>query len=195
MENFIKIQDKNLFLLNKELLGLSEAQLWIGPNSDGPTDNNDERVLRERQQEEMEKNMFDYRISGIEAVNLTESKNFHGWFEVDISNWHAGIYRFNIHSKAHIQAPKGTKLRPIRDGQYSWPDLSDEFLINLSDEQKQFLYLEKNKAGFCIRIEITENREIKSAGNGIDWIEKWPEMKKETVAHYEEKMEFAKKIR
>ena len=67
------------------------------------------------------KNKPGHRISGIEAVNLAESKNFPGWFEVDTSHWQAGIYRFNIHSKPYIQAPKGTELRPIRDGQYSWP--------------------------------------------------------------------------
>ena len=75
MENFIKIQDKNLFLLNKELLGLNEAQLWIGPSPDGPTDNNDQRVLQERAKEEEHKNKPGHRISGIEAVDLTESKN------------------------------------------------------------------------------------------------------------------------
>jgi len=192
MENIIKIQDRNLFLLNKDLLGLSEAQLWIGPNPDGPTDNNDERVLQERAREERDKNKPGHRISGIEAVNLVESKNFPGWFEVDTTDWQAGIYRFNIHSKPYIKAPKGTKLKPIRDGQYSWPNFSDKFLLNLPDEQKQFLYLEKNNAGFCLRIEITKDREIKPAGNGVEWIHKWPELKKDMEAHYKEKLEIAK---
>ncbi len=195
MENFIKIQDKNLFLLNKELLGLGEAQLWIGPNPDGPIDNNDQRVLQERVKEESEKNKPGHRISGIEAVNLTESKNFPGWFEVDTSDWQSGIYRFNIHSRPYIQAPNGTELRPIRDGQYSWPNFSDEFLLNLPDEQKQFLYLEKNKAGFCMRIEILESQEIKSAGDGLNWIMRWPEIKKEVEAHYNEKMKLAGKTK
>lgn len=188
MKQFIKIQDKDLFLLNTELLGLKEAQLWIGPNPDGPIDNNDERVLKERAQEELEKNKPDHKISGIEAVDLIESEKFPNWFEINTSNWQPGIYRFNIHSKAYIQAPNGTKLRPIRDGQYSWPSSSDEDLVNLPDEQKQFLYLEKNKAGFCIRIEITEDREIKPAGDGLEWISKWPEIKKEVEEHYEEKI-------
>lgn len=188
MENFIKIQDKNLFLLNLELLGLPEAQLWIGPSPDGPTDNNDQRVLKERVEEEQNKDKTGHRISGIEAVDLEESKNFPGWFEINTSKWQTGIYRFNIHSKPYIQAPRGTELRPIRDGQYSWPNFSDEDLLNLSDEQKQFLYLEKNKAGFCMRIEITAEGEIKPAGDGLEWIEKWPEIKKETEAHYQEKM-------
>jgi hypothetical protein len=191
MENFIKIQDKNLFLLNKELLGLDEAQLWIGPNPDGPTDNNDQRVLKERAKEEENKNKPGHRISGIEAVNLAESKNFPGWFEVNTNDWQTGIYRFNIHGKPYVQAPKGTELRPIRDGQYSWPNFSDKFLLNLPDEQKQFLYLEKNQAGFCIRIEITEGREIRPAGDGIGWINKWPEIKKESEAHYKEKINLA----
>jgi hypothetical protein len=191
MERFIKIQGKNLFLLNKELLGLDEAQIWIGASSDGPVDNDDKRVIQERAQAETEKNTPDHRISGIEAVNLTESNNFPGWFEVDTSTWQTGIYRFNIHSRPNIKAPNGTELQPFRDGQYSWPNLSDEFLISLSDDQKKFLYLENNKAGYCLRIEIEENREIKPAGNGIEWIPKWPELKKETAEHYEEKIKQA----
>lgn len=183
MKDFIKIQDKNLFLLNKDLLGIDEAQLWIGPNPDGPLDNDDERVLRERKEVEENKYKENQRISGIEAVNLSESKNFPGWFEVSTTNWIQGIYRFNIHSKPGIQASFGTPLRDIRDGQYSWPNFSDDFLLNLSDKQKQFLYLERNKAGFCMRIEIGADGEIKSAGDGINWIEKWPELKKETQAY------------
>lgn len=178
-----------------ELLGLPEAQLWIGPNPDGPTDNNDQRVLQERAREEAEKNKPGHRISGIEAINLAESKNFPGWFEVNTTSWQAGIYRFNIHGKPYAQAPNGTDLRPIRDGQYSWPIFSDEFLVNLPDEQKQFLYLEKNKAGFCMRIVITEEREIKPAGDGLEWIDKWTEIKKEIEAHYKEKMELAGKTK
>ena len=188
MNQFIKIQDKDLCLLNTELLGLKEAQLWIGPNPDGPIDNNDKRVLKERAQEEKEKDKPNHRISGIEAVDLIESEKFPNWFEINTSNWQSGIYRFNIHSKPYIQAPNGTKLRPIRDGQYSWPSSSDEDLMNLPDEQKQFLYLEKNKAGFCMRIEITKDREIKPAGDGLEWISKWPEIKKEVEEHYKEKI-------
>lgn len=116
MKEFIKIQDKNLFLLNVEILGINEAQLWIGPNPDGPLDNDDQRVLseRERHRENPER-----RISGIEAVDLTVSEKFPGWFEVDTSSWISGVYRFNIHSKSGVEAPNGTPLRTIRDGEYS----------------------------------------------------------------------------
>jgi len=192
MKDFIKIQDKNLFLLNIELLGLEEAQLWIGPSPDGPTDNNDERVLRERVEEENKKSEPDHRISGIEAVDLLESEGFPGWFEVDTSTWQPGVYRFNIHSKANVQAPNGTPLRPIRDGQYSWPCFSDENLINLSDEQRGFLYLERNQAGFCMRIEKNEDGEIKPAGDGQEWIKNWPEIKKQVDKHYTERLKLAK---
>ena len=187
MKELIKIQDKNIFLLNKELLGLDEAQLWIGPNPDGPTDNDDARVARERAKAEVEKDLPGSRISGIEAVDLKESEDFSGWFEVNTTDWAIGMYRFNIHSKAGMSAPNGTPLRPIRDGQYSWPNFSNEDLLNLPDDQKQFLYLERNKAGFCLRIEITPDREIKSAGDGLEWIAKWPEMKKESEDYYREK--------
>jgi len=63
--------------------------------------------------------------------------------------------------------------------------------LNLSDEQKQFLYLERNKAGFCIRIEILEDGEIKPVGDGLEWIDGWPELKKESEKHYEEKIKNA----
>ena len=63
MNDFIKIYDKNLFLLNMELLGLNEAQLWIGW-PDGPTDDDDEKVLQRRAED---KRMNP--ILGIEAVN------------------------------------------------------------------------------------------------------------------------------
>ncbi|MFA6184421.1 MAG: hypothetical protein WC682_04985 [Parcubacteria group bacterium] len=192
MKEFIKIEGRDLFLLNTELLGLKEAQLWIGLSPDGPLDNNDQRVLVERAREMENKNNPGNRISGIEAVNLTESKKFPNWFEVNTSAWQAGIYRFNIHSNPNVHSPNGTELRPIRDGQYSWPNFSDEYLLNLPDEQKEFLYLEKNKAGFCLRIEILENREIKPTGDGLEWIKNWSEIKKETEAHYREKMNFAK---
>lgn len=161
-------------------------------NPNGPADNNDKRILEERAREEAEKNNPNHRISGIEAINLIASEVFPNWFEVDVSNWQAGIYRFNIHSKPFIQAPNGTKLRPIRDGQYSWPNFSDNYLLNLPDEQKQFLYLEKNKAGFCVRIEITDNREIKAAGDGVDWIKNWSELKEQMEEHYKEKMKLVR---
>lgn len=195
MESFIKIQDKNLFLLNVELLGLSESQLWVGPSPDGPADNDDRRVLKERSMEEEKINKPNYRISGIEAVDLLESQSFLGWFEIDVSIWPIGVYRFNIHSKSGVQAPNGTPLRPIRDGQYSWPNFSDESLLNFPDEQKQFLYLEKNQTGFCMRIEITEERKIRSAGDGLMWIARWPELKKEVDAHYKEKMKMCIKTK
>lgn len=181
MQDFIKIQDRNLFLLSKDLLGLAETQLWIGLAPDGPLDNDDERVFRERQKAKETENDSGQRISGIEAVDLTESEKFPGWFEVDTKKWKSGVYRFNIHSKADVQAPNGTLLRPIRDGQYSWSSFSDEALLSLTDEQKQFLYLEKNKAGFCMRIEIGEDGKIAPAGDGSEWVEKWPELKKETT--------------
>lgn len=168
MKEFIRIQNKNLFLLNTELLGLKEAQLWIGERADGPADDNDERVLRERAENEAKKGMPEYKISGIEVMDLMESEKYPGWFEVDTSNWPAGIYRLMVHSKAGVQAPNGTKLNPqARDLQYSWPIFPDEYLANLPEDLKKFLYLEPNKRGFCIRIEITPEREIKPTGNWI----------------------------
>ncbi|MFA5129092.1 MAG: hypothetical protein WC445_04005 [Patescibacteria group bacterium] len=195
MKEFIKVQDKNLFLLNTELLGLREAQLWIGSRVEGPTDNNDERVLKERAEEETNKNTPGHRISGIEAVDLLESEKFPGWLEVDTSDWQPGIYRFNIHSKAYVQSAKGTPLRPIRDGQYSWPGFSEEDLMNFCDEQKSFLYLEKNKAGFCMRIEKTEDGGIRPAGDGREWIKNWSEIKKGVEQHHADKVNLGRQTK
>jgi hypothetical protein len=182
MEKFIKIQDKNLFLLNAELLGLPEAQLWIG-RPDGPADDDDQKVA-ERRRDDKKINS----ILGIEAVDLKVSENFPGWFEVDTSSWPAGIYRFNIHSRMNVQAPNGTELQDMRDLEYSWPKFSDEYLLRLPEEQKEFLYLEKNKRGFCMRIEKTTDGELKPAGDGKEWIANWPEIKKETIKHMQEKI-------
>jgi len=192
MIEFIKIIGKDLFLLNIDMLGLNKAQLWIGSSPDGPTDNNDERVLNERAKEEQKKDLPGHRISGIEAVNLVVSEKYPGWFEVNTSVWQEGVYRFNIHGKSNNEAPKGTPLRPIRDGQYSWPNFNDEYLLDLPNRLKQFLYLEKNNAGFCMRIEITSERIIKPAGDGIDWIPNWPDIKKDIDNHYKEKINLAK---
>jgi hypothetical protein len=182
MKELIRIQDKNPFLLNTELLGLKEAQLWIG-HSDGPADDDDERVRREREDDKAKNAIY-----GIEAANLKESEKYPDWFEVDTSHWSAGVYRFMLHSYAGIQAPKGTSLRDMRDGQYSWPNIPDDILMNLSDSQKKFLYLEKNKRGFCFRIKIDDNRNIEPAGDGLEWISQWPEIQKEVAEHIETKL-------
>jgi hypothetical protein len=187
MKEYLKIIGKNLFLINKETLALNEAQLWIG-RADGPTDNDDERVARERTEEEKFKDEPNRRPFGIEAINIKEDENNLGWYKVDVSSWPAGIYRFNVHSKANVEAPNGIPLRPIRDGQYSWPKFSDEELTAMDDSQKDFFYLERNNAGFCFRVEITADREIKPAGDGCEWLKDWPEIKKKVDEHYQNKM-------
>ena len=155
MDDLIKIQAKNLFLLNKDLLGLDEAQLWIG-KADGPSDDDDKRVQREREEAKTKGEIY-----GIEAVDL---KSKDGWFEVDVQNWPAGVYRLMLHGKAGIKAPNGTELKNERDLEYFWPKISEETLKELSEEQKKFIYREKNGRGFCFRIKINENREIIPAG-------------------------------
>lgn len=192
-EDFIKIHSADLFLLNKNLLGTSEAQLWIGERAEGPADDDDERVLRERKENEAKKGTPEYKISGIEAVNLRESEKFPGWYEINTANWKAGIYRLMVHGKANEKTPYGSPISPSRDLQYSWPVFPDEYLKSLSPELKKFLYLERNKRGFCIRIEITESREIKPAGDGEEWIHRWGEIKKERDEHVEKKIGRTKK--
>ncbi len=168
MDEFIKIQGKDFFLLNKELLGLSEAELWIGA-ADGPVDNDDARVMRERSEHEKIKDKPGVRPFGISAVTLSESTKFPGWFEISTAQWPAGIYRFNLHSKAGVQSPKSPPLNPqVRDQEYSWAQFCD--LTQYSIVDQQFFYQERNSQGFCLRIEITADREIKPAGDGPEWI-------------------------
>jgi hypothetical protein len=187
MKEYLKIIGNNFFLINKETLGADEAQLWIR-KADGPVDNDDERVSKERAEEEKLKGELNRRPFGVEAVEVKENSEYPGWYGVDVSAWPVGIYRFNVHGKANVEALNGTPLRPIRDGQYSWPKFSDEELTAMDDNQKDFFYLEKNNAGFCFRLEITADREIKPAGDGRDWLEKWPEIRKKVDEHYQEKM-------
>lgn len=168
MEEFIKIEGSS-FLLNTDMLGLNEAQLWIGGAPDGPKDNEDERVLNERVKAKTENNPGS-RISGIEALNLRESKRHLGWFEIEVISWKPGVYRLMIHSRAYVPAPKGTPIRSGRDLQYSWPVFSDDYLRNMPYKLQKFLYLEPNGTGFCIRIEVTESHQIRPAGNGPEWI-------------------------
>jgi len=187
MKKYLKIIGKNIFLINKETLGLDEAQLWIG-KADGPADNDDERVARERAEEEKLKGEPNRRPFGIEAADIKENSEYSGWYKVNVSSWPAGIYRLNPHGRANIAAPNGTPLRNIRDGQYSWPNYSDKELAVMDDSQKDFFYLEKNNAGFCFRLEITADRVIKPAGDGREWLAKWPEIRKKVDEHYQEKM-------
>jgi len=72
MNNFIKIQDKDLFLIGTELLGVSEAQLWLS-RPDGPTNNDDDRVNKQRTEDRAAGLVY-----GIEAIDLTKSQNYPG---------------------------------------------------------------------------------------------------------------------
>lgn len=184
---FLK-KGRDRFFLNMELLGTPVAQLWIGFAPDGPTDNDDARVRREREEYERKKAAgLTKRPGGVNAQEVRESIDEKGWYEVDTSGWEAGVYRLNIHGPAGIQAPHGTKLRSIRDGEYSWPGFPED-LASLPDEQQRYLYLERNDAGFCIRIEVTSDREILPAGDGPEWVHRWPEISGGAVArHYTQK--------
>lgn len=171
----------HLALYAYELLGTPTAQVWIGHAPDGPPDNDDERVARERAAPH-------HRIAGIEAMDIAKSTRYPGWYEIPMHDWKPGTYRWNIHSHAHVQAPNGSALRDVRDGEYSWPEMNDEFLMSLPVEQQQFLYLDPNGAGFGIRTSIDENGTVTPAGNGRDWLPNWPRIKEDIAAHYREKM-------
>lgn len=189
--DIIQTEGKKIFL-NKELLGVDKAQLWIGFAPEGPADNDDERVARERVEYEEERKRAEaagepIRPGGIEAFDVEESKERSGWYEVEISTWPAGKYRFNIHGLENQITPHGTQLRGVRDGEYSWAGFPED-LTTIPEDQKEYLYLEKNNAGFCMRIEVTEDHQIKPAGDGPGWIERWEEIRQEKVEpHYSEK--------
>ncbi len=180
MNELIKIIGKNTFLLNKDLLGTDKAQLWIG-KGEAPDDDNDERIAHERKEAEERKEIY-----GIEAQDIEISQNNPNWFEVDVSAWPVDKYRFMLHSFSGEKAPRGKELGKSRDMEYSWPDI-DGIIESLSEEQKNFLYLEKNGKGFCFRIEIDEEREVHPAGNGNEWISDWTEIRKKVEQHLKEK--------
>ena len=182
MKELIKVAKKNLLLLNKDLLGTQKAQLWVGKGK-AAEDDDDERVARERKEAKEKKEIY-----GIEAQEIALSNKNPGWFEVSVSAWPAGKYRFMLHGFSGEKTPRGRGLGKSRDIEYSWPNI-DDIIENLSQEQKNFLYLEKNNRGFCFRVEIDEKREIHPAGNGNDWIDNWSEIRKKVEKHLKEKEE------
>ncbi len=174
-KELIRIVGADMFLLRKDLLGTLTAQLWIGPSPDGPFDNDDQRVARERAMAEMQRGQVGWRISGIEAMTVHADTVHEGWYFVPTNLWVPDTYRFNIHGLKGVQTPSGGKLEPqVRDWEYSWPQIADELIVALPPEQQDFLYLEKNHAGFCFRITVTPDRCIKPAGDGRTWCDRWP---------------------
>ncbi len=163
---FIKIIGPDHFLVNANLLGSKEAWLWIGGREDGPSDNDDERVKREREEEKLHPRVGEdgkTRPSGIEVVRIKRHADYPDWYEIDTSTWSAGKYRFNIHGDAHQETDHGTALTPeIRDKEYSWLNIGNP--KDYPEDQQAFIYQEHNGQGFCIRIEIGTDRLIKPAG-------------------------------
>lgn len=150
-------------LLAKKYLGLDEAQIWIGPDEEGPTDDDDEKVLlRRKKAEENYKLGRTKRPSGISIFSIKDDDS-DGYYELETSDWKSGLYRFNYHGKANEKSLHGSKLNLAkRDLEYSWAVFSDE-IINYS-EVKPFVYDEPNGRGFCFRVKIEDNK-IEPAGN------------------------------
>jgi hypothetical protein len=181
MQIFRIIPSTQLFLYHMSVLGTPKAQVWIGNTPDGPLDNDDTRVLQER-------SVASSAIADIVAMDIQESTQYSGWYSIDMSTWPVGIYRFNIHTHAAVSSPDGTALSAVRDGEYSWPVFTDEVLASLPRYQQDFLYLERNDAGFCIRVEITSDQRIIAAGDGPTWIPAWESIKKKIEDHYKQKL-------
>lgn len=166
---FIKVIGKDSFLINADLLGVEEAWLWIGGREEGPTDNDDERVMKEREEEKLHPRVGEdgkVRPSGIEAVRVKRHQEYPDWYEINTTTWSSGKYRFNLYGDANEKTPMGSSInREIRDKEYSWLGIGDP--ESYSSDQKAFIYYEKNGQGFCIRIEILPDRSIMPAGTSV----------------------------
>lgn len=163
--DFIKIIGPDCFLVRADLLGTEKAWLWIGNDPEGPTDDDSERVRRER--EEISRHPVigadgKQRPAGIEAMEVSRNKEYPDWYEINTSNWSAGVYRCNLHGVANEATPSGTLLNPdVRDLEYSWLTVPNPEILSL--DQRKFVYQERNGRGFCIRINITAQRDITPA--------------------------------
>lgn len=162
----IKIQDR-IVLLSIAYLGVAKAEIWIGPHEEGPRDDNDARVVKDRVEAEQNyKEGKTQRPSGISVFSVTDSDH-DGYYELDTSAWPAGLYRLNYHGVANQRTPFGSPLDPEkRDLQYSWMQLPGELMAQ--DEVLPFIYWEPNGRGFCFRIQITQDGRILPAGNSHD---------------------------
>ena len=158
----IRIQ-QNKILLAKAYLGSDQAFVWIGPHEIGPSDDDDARVVRDRQEaEEAWKAGKTKRPSGINAFVITDTDG-DGYYELDTTGWESGCYRFMYHGNENEQTPFGTELDLAkRDLQYSWAKISDEVRDSL--DVNPFVYWEPNGRGFCFRVEITQTGEVVAAG-------------------------------
>ncbi len=129
----------------------------------GPTDNNNERVKETRELMDRYYSYVPYGMwvgnkNGDEMKPLVEEDSF---YNVDVSWWPVGAYRFNIHTKAGEQAPFGSELHlENRDQDCSWAKLE-----SLENELVDFLHKEENGAGFSIRILIRPDRSIEAFGD------------------------------
>jgi len=162
----IKIQER-IVLLSIAYLGVPTAEIWIGPGEVGPSDDDDERVIKDRAEAEQNyKEGKTRRPSGISVFTITDSDH-DSYYELDTAAWPAGFYRFNYHGPADKKTPFGSKLDlEKRDLQYSWMQLPGELMVRA--EVLPFIYWEPNGRGFCFRIQITEGGDIVPAGNSHD---------------------------
>ncbi len=159
----IRIQ-QNKILLAKAYLGSDQAFVWIGPHEIGPSDDDDDRVVRDRQlAEEAWQIGQTKRPSGINAFVITDTDG-DGYYELDTTGWEPGCYRFMYHGKENAETPFGTDLDPEkRDLQYSWAKIPDQ--VRDQSELKPFVYWEPNGRGFCFRVEVMQTGEVFPAGS------------------------------
>ncbi len=154
---------KTKILLSKKYLGPEQAEVWISPTEEGTSDDNDERVLKDRQKaEQAYRTGQTKRPSGISVFTIKDSDD-DGYYELETKTWSVGLYRFNYHSQKNEPTEFGSKLNPEkRDQEYSWAIFPEDVVNNI--DVKPFIYQEPSKRGFCFRIKINEDHSIEPAG-------------------------------
>lgn len=158
--------DGRVVKLACQYLGSKTAEIWIGPDEEGPTDNDDALRLAARKQavEDFEAGRT-LRPSGISVFTVTDA-NGDGFYELDTAKWPPGKYRFGYHGPANEVTPFGQLITPsTRDRQYSWATIPlPETLAAVNDPALAFYYQERNGAGCCFRISITSDGLVQPAG-------------------------------
>jgi hypothetical protein len=156
--------------LAKAYLGTSSCLVWVGFGFD-TTDNDDERVRRTR---ELMARFYPNVPYGMGVGNPDEQGRFliplvdanqDGYYELDVSRWPAGVYRFNYHSLPNESSPQGGPLSSQRDGEVSWAWWGADRHPDAVQTVRPIVHKERNGAGYCFRILIRTDRSIEPFGN------------------------------
>jgi len=166
MQSPIKLE-KNKIKLSSQYLQVPEILVWVGHGFD-PLDNDDKRVEETR---EFMKKYYSHIPHGMSIGNKNSDDSFipvkdtDGYYDLDVSWWPEGVYRFNYHTLPGIQSDVGTKLNPDkRDLDVSWV-LFDNWDKEVKKLAEPFVHKEKSGAGYSFRILIKPDRTIEPFGD------------------------------